>query len=547
MASKYRLNIFVLCLVMLGMFFCSPIFAAIPTFVQEQEILSNDGKANDFFGWSVAVSDDTLLVGAVDAGDVGQGAAYLYQFQNGTWQQIQELSPGVSGDFFGNALSIDNTSLAVSATGAGTAGLVYVYQNANGTWDLSQVVTPNNTASGLVFGYTLALHGDTLIVGAPGFQSNQGAVYVFTRNNGTWIQNQQIVADDGVDGDGNGFGSALAFSGDTLVVSSPNFNLAQGAVYVFDLINGTWVQSQKIVGETVGIIFGESVSIDGTTFIVGAPLGQVDGNTLGVVYVFQKSGDSWIQSQKLAANNGAMFDQLGFFVAMEGDVIVAAAPSADVQAPPLNGAVYVFVNEDGTFVQTQELVGLPGSANDAFGTALAMHHGKIMVGAQTTNVSSQDFQGSAFLFNAAQVIVDPQSISLLAGDSASYTLVLNAPPQGDVVITPSASSSDLSFVSSPITFTASNWYIPQTVSFTTLPETEGEMITISHTASSGDMAYNQISISNVSVALISSGHVSGGGCGLRQSNSDSQGFTDFIFLCIGFHLLLHRLMIRQQA
>jgi hypothetical protein len=166
-------------------------------------------------------------------------------------------------------------------------------------------------------------------------------VYVFTESGGTWTETQKLTADDGAPN--TYFGYSIAVSGSTLLVgawgSNPDGDDTRGEAYVFTESNGTWSQTQRLVADDGAPFdkFGHSVAIDGTRALIGA-----DGvvNAQGAVYVFDESGGTWTQSQKLFASDGQHNDGLGFPVALDGTRGLAGAWGWP--AGTLIGAAYFF-------------------------------------------------------------------------------------------------------------------------------------------------------------------------------------------------------------
>ena len=311
---------------------------------EAQKLTSSDGATFDTFGDAVAFQGDTAIVGAYAAtvNDFAyQGTAYVFTRSNGTWSQAQKLAPddGTDFNYFGYSVALDGTTAFI---GADLLGAVYVFQQSGGTWAQSQKLTGSDEGVGDIFGYSVAIEGSTAFVGAYGNNGYQGAVYVFTESGGTWTETQKLTADDGTSNDY--FGYAIAVSESTLIVGAwgDGSNL-QGSAYVFNESNGTWSQTQKLVADDSAEQdkFGHSVAIDGTHALVGA-----DGvtNAQGAVYVFDASGGTWTQSQKLLASDGQHNDGLGFPVTLDGTRALAGAWGWPAGA--LTGAAYFFTATD---------------------------------------------------------------------------------------------------------------------------------------------------------------------------------------------------------
>jgi hypothetical protein len=157
------------------------------------------------------------------------------------------------------------------------------------------------------FGSAIAISGDTLVVGAPDDDLpgglHEGSAYVFVRSGNGWIEQQKLRASDPAAG--ALFGASVAIQGDTLVVGAPDPGLSSGAAYVFVRSGSTWVEQQKLAG--FGGDFGDSVALWGNSLVVGA-WGEFVG---GAAYVFVRSGTVWTQQQRLVAFDGSQGDGFG--------------------------------------------------------------------------------------------------------------------------------------------------------------------------------------------------------------------------------------------
>ena len=314
---------------------------------QAQKLTADDGAAFDTFGASVAFDDTTAIVGAW-AATVGanayQGAAYVYTQSNGTWSQAQKLTSddGTDFNYFGYSVALDGTTAFI---GADLLGAVYVFQQSGGTWTQTQKLTASDEGLSDVFGYSVLVEGSTAFVGSYGNSEFQGAVYVFTESGGTWTETQKLTADDGTSN--AYFGYSIAVSGSTLIVGAwGDGSNMQGAAYVFTNTNGTWSQTQKLVPDDIQIQakFGHSVAIDGTHAVIGAD-GDDNQTAQGAVYVFDEAGGNWSQSQKLYASDGQHNDQLGFPVTLDGTRALAGAWGWPAGAN--QGAAYFFTTDAG--------------------------------------------------------------------------------------------------------------------------------------------------------------------------------------------------------
>jgi hypothetical protein len=374
------------------------------------------GSANDGFGHAVALDGDAVLVGAYrgDAGANDQGAAYAFVLHDSRHVEQQQLTAndGAGGDYFGDAVALSGDTLVVGAQydtiGANVEqGSVYVFTRNGAVWTLQQKLTANDGAADDYFGRSVALSGDTLAVGAEGgdISANveQGSAYIFTRSGATWTQQQKLTANDGAANDS--FGAAVALGGDTLVVGADGdtigANSSQGSAYVFVRNGATWTQQQKLTANDGGLqdSFGNAVALSGDTVAVGALYDTIGANTRqGSVYVFTRTGAAWAQAQKLTANDGAAGDSFGFAVALSGDTLAVGAIFDTIGANTRQGSAYVFLRSGGTWMQQQKLTANDGAAEERFGSAVALSGDMLVVGARGDTIGANSSQGSASAF-----------------------------------------------------------------------------------------------------------------------------------------------------
>jgi Cadherin-like beta sandwich domain/FG-GAP repeat len=368
-------------------------------FAQRAYIKASNTGAGDQFGYSVALSGNTLAVGAPGEasnatgvnGDQkntslpNAGAVYVFTRSGATWRQQAYIkaSNTDSGDNFGYSIALSGDTLAVGApgedsdargingdqknNGLSNAGAAYVLVRSGATWTQQAYIKASNTDSGDNFGYSVALSGNTLAVGATGEASDgngennndapgAGAAYVFTRSNGppvSWAQQAYVKASNPDSGDK--FGYSVVLSGDTLVVgapgeagngSSPLDNSASnaGAAYVFTRSNGppvSWAQQAYVKASSPapnsGDNFGWSVALLDDTLVVGVP-GQ-NSNT-GAGYMFTRSNGpqvTWSQLAYFQASNPAVNASFGWSLALSDDMLAVGAPGEASKATGIDG------------------------------------------------------------------------------------------------------------------------------------------------------------------------------------------------------------------
>ncbi len=298
---------------------------------------AHDGVASDNLGESIDIDGVTVIAGAPDedSGGSSSGAAYIF-IHNGTrWAEQAKLthSSSQANDRFGVAVAVSGNNAIVGADGddgsGSNAGTAYAFVRSGASWSTGAALTPSDPLAGDRFGLSVAVSGDTAVVGAAhkNGDSSPGAVYVFTKSGSDWTQQQKLAASDGFAGDL--FGASVAIDGDTILVGTPNDNdsgAASGSAYVFTRSAGVWTQRAKLTNASTlaGDEFGTDVALDGTTIAIGAPFHDDPWSDGGAIYVYSGSGASWSGPTKLSSPVGGWVGNgLGRSVDLDGGKIVA--------------------------------------------------------------------------------------------------------------------------------------------------------------------------------------------------------------------------------
>jgi uncharacterized protein (TIGR03437 family) len=383
--------------------------------VEQQKLTAHDGGANEKFGAAVALDGNTLVVGA-DSDTIGtnveQGSVYVFMRQGMAWTLQQKLTAndGAAYDYFGSAVALSDDTLVVGAPfdnigGNADQGSAYIFKRNGTVWAQQQKLTASGI-DGLPrdnFGNAVALSGDTVLVGAAGVDNERGAAYVFTFNGTAWTQQAKLSASDGAAGDK--FGYAVAISGDTLVAGALlddiGANPNQGSAYVFTRAGTVWTQRPKLTaGDGVaGAYFGGSIAFNGYTLAVGAFRDTIGANTnQGSVYVFAHNGINWTLLQKLVASDGAANDYFGVAVVLSGGTLVVGASGDAIGTSTRQGSAYVFTGISTYWYPQQKLTASDGASDDSFGDSVAFSGDTLVVGALNDNIGANADQGSAYVF-----------------------------------------------------------------------------------------------------------------------------------------------------
>lgn len=430
---------------------------------QQAYLKASNTEVDDEFGRSVAVSGDTVVVGA--------------------WIEDSNAT-GVNGNQANNSAS--------------RSGAAYVFVRSGGVWTQQAYLKASNTEAGDQFGWSVSVSGDTVVVGAYNESSNatgvngdqanniaggSGAAYVFVRTGAVWSQQAYLKASN--TGPFDRFGFSVAASGDTIVVGADsedsnatgvdgngadNSAIASGAAYVFFRNGTTWSQQAylKASNSAADDTFGTTVAVSGDTVVVGAH--QEDSNATGVngdqannsalsagaAYVFVRSGGLWGQQAYLKASNTEAFDRFGESVAVSGDTVVVGAPNEDSNSTGVNGnqannsasasgAAYVYARSGSVWSQQAYLKATNTNGGDAFGRSVAASGDTLVVGApfegsNATGVNgnqadnSAGFAGAAYAFIRSGGIWSQQAYLKASNTEANDWFGLSLAVSGDTVV-----------------------------------------------------------------------------------------------------------------
>jgi hypothetical protein len=318
-------------------------------------------------------------------------------------------SDSSGSDAFAFDVDIDGDTVIVGSrlhdpgTGSMT-GAAYVYVRSGGVWTEEDKLLAVGGLADDNFGHSVAISGDTAVVGAWGHDANgggAGAAYVFTRSGSSWSQDAILLPGTVVAGDS--FGWDVAIDGDSIVVSAHNQTdlfASQGAVYVFvpDLLLGGWMQQARLTAMDAGLggdALGVSVAIDGDTLVAGAPRHDHAGADAGAAYVFVRDPllGTWTEEAEVSALDATLDDLFGSDVAVSGDaLIVGVLPHDHLGAD--SGAAYIFRRDMAMWTQEAEIFGSDADPGEQFGYSVDIQGDLAIVG---DNLNGMD-TGSLYVF-----------------------------------------------------------------------------------------------------------------------------------------------------
>jgi len=291
-------------------------------------------------------------------------------------------------------------------------------------------ITAGDGAAGDYFGTIVSISGDYAAVSAHHANNDRGAVYVFKREGNSWIQEAKLTAGDVVEGDQFGM---VAICGDYLAVGAQEKNNQAGAVYIFNRNGSTWTETQKLTvsDAAADALFGHKMAISDKYLVVSALWDDVNGSKSGSIYIFKLDGNTWLEQIKLTAGDGEAGDRLGNSLSIRdglgGSCVVAGAYYDDDKGNNA-GAAYVFGTQLGRnlppWKEYQKLTANDGETNDAFGFRVSVSGEYLVIGAFGDDDKGSR-AGAAYIFKRDGNTWSEQ-IKLTAGDGAESDRFGNA-------------------------------------------------------------------------------------------------------------------------
>ena len=371
--------------------------------VQQARLAADDGIAGSFLGVSAAVSGDTIVVGA-SGQDSSRGAAYVFAKPLGDWADATQTakltaSDGQNDDQFGVSVDISGDTVVVGTLNGEKA---YIFEKPVGAWtDATQtaILSATDNFGSDKFGSAVAISGDTAVVGAPGDDSASGSAYVFVRPGSTWSNITETAKLIATQPNANDlFGSSVDIDGDTVIIGANGDDSVRGSAFVFVKPAGGWVNdtqtakltaSDRALGDRLGI----SVSVSGDAIVAGA---SEKAAMTGAAYVYVKPAGVWTnttETAKLTASDGLAGDRFGVSASFSGDSVLIGAPGKDAS----KGGAYLFEKPISAWmntVETRKLADKNGTADDLFGSAVALDGDTAAMGAPGEDTA----QGAAHVF-----------------------------------------------------------------------------------------------------------------------------------------------------
>jgi hypothetical protein len=253
--------------------------------IEIQKLLASDGAADDGFGLSVSLSGEYVVIGKPNENNL-RGSAYVFKRSGSSWVEEAKLvaSDQANSDWFGWSVSLSGDYIVVGAPGKySNRGAAYVFKRSGSSWVEEAKLLASDGESLDLFGRSVSISGDYVVAGGTPGDLGCGAAYVFKRSDSSWVEEAKLVASDGAADDW--FGESVSISGEYAIVGTPKDDSGRGAAYVFKRSDSSWVEEAKLVASdgAADDWFGQSVSISGEYAIVGTPW---DDSHRGAAYVF---------------------------------------------------------------------------------------------------------------------------------------------------------------------------------------------------------------------------------------------------------------------
>ena len=378
-------------------------------------------EGGDGTGISVAIDGDVAAVGAWldDHGGLNDaGSVLIYRRIGSTWQLEARLvaQQPTFGEWFGRSVAVDGDVVLVGAErGDGVfsrTGTATVFRFDGSGWVEEAVLVASDPRGEAGFGAAVAIDGDVALIGAPRADgtepfTQQGAAYVFRYDGSEWIE-EEILLGSGITFF-DAFGTAVAIDGSVAIVGaefgdrSPTA-LNTGTAHIFHRVNGGWSEVARlaVTDATSEDSFGAAVAIDGNIALVGSPATDGQNFDSGVVVVYAFDGTSWAEVQQLVASDSVGGERFGSAVDLDGDWLAVGARFAVGEASRFPGAIYVFHRHPGssgvTWGEEGKLFHRLSRGFDELGAAVAIDGHTVLGGAPVFSDLSLSATGAAFVF-----------------------------------------------------------------------------------------------------------------------------------------------------
>ncbi len=414
------------------------------------KLTASDGANYDYFGHSVSVYDNTAVIGAFLDDDKGfnSGSAYVFEKNStsGNWTQTKLLATNAADDWFGHSVSVYNNTAVIGAfyddDNGRESGSAYVFEknSTSGNWTQKKLLASDGAAYDN-FGWSVSVYNNTAVIGAFLDDDNgpdSGSAYVFEKNStsSNWTQ-KKLTASDGAADDW--FGHSVSVYNNTAVIGAfydDDNGSNSGSAYVYEKVNGVWTETKLTASDAAkNDRFGYSVSVYDNTAVIGAFYDDDNGSNSGSAYVYEKVNGVWTET-KLTASDAAKNDRFGYSVSVYDNTAVIGAFYDDDNGSN-SGSAYVFEKNStsGNWTQTEtvKLTASDGAVDDYFGRSVSVYNNTAVIGAFYDDDKGTN-SGSAYVFSVDTTSPTLQNVTIsssntnstLAADGDTVTLSFTA-------------------------------------------------------------------------------------------------------------------------
>ena len=367
---------------------------------------TQNGKFSEY-GGSVSIDGATAVLGPSNG-----GAAAVFALTDDGWTRDDELDVG---DDIEGPPALSGDTVVFSGGEERQNRSVVVYTRTDGGWEREATLLPDGLDENARFGGSYDVDGHTLAVGAPedpgDNEDNRGAVYVYERDGGEWTLETTLEDGREVNDTADGLGASVAVDGDTILAGAPyasyyDFGFSSvGGALVFTRSDGEWTQETFLRSDNPNNEDGQGsiVALDGDTAVLANPRAPSESNGVfaGAAWVFTREGSEWHHQQKVTPEGWGRNTFFAPAIDLEGDTLLAGSSTTNYSSDDRSGVAYVFTRDDSTWNQQVRLPAADRSSEDRFGdrfgSSVALEGELAFIGAPYDE-NPDDSDGSVYVF-----------------------------------------------------------------------------------------------------------------------------------------------------
>lgn len=388
-----------------------------------KKIFPEDPSLGSYFGKFVAQNNDCVVISSYKDSEKesASGALYFFRNINGDYCQTQKIFPedATVDQFFGYSIGISNNWVITgahhdSSMGASSGAAYMLNKNSSNSWSIAQKLIPEDLSEGDEFGKKVDVDGEFAVSSAylnDEYGINSGVVYLYKIEKGIWKLYSKIHASNPVMY--SQFGLSLDINKDNLIVGAPFYeNIESGAAYIYQNKMGSWDEVIKLEPDELekGDQFGITVKINDDYAFIASIKDDYNGENSGAVYVFKKINENWTFAQKIYAPDGDEEDYFGIDIAL-GDSIVAIGSYFDDDNGENSGSTYIYRVKNDFWHFEKKITPSDGEENDAFASSLSLNNDRLIVGAYSD--SDKGFlSGSAYIYSIEDKLINEDFLSM---------------------------------------------------------------------------------------------------------------------------------------